>query len=144
MLHCHQQLVTTSHLILLTSFLAKSTWPNTGKTLAEVFKTQPAAAPPSEKPIPTPPKPASISSDKDSQKGGSAKTTRPAAPEKKSQPRQAAPARQNPAKPRVAEPAPAVRNARIQAYSTPFFRKNRQRPLKKLRRLKILKKNPAG
>ena len=121
MLHCHQQLVTSSYPTLLTSFLAKSTWPNTGKTLAEVFKTQPAAAPPSEKPIPTPPKPASISSDKDSQKGGSAKTTRPAAPEKKSQPRQAAPARQNPAKPRVAEPAPAVRKARISALFNPPF-----------------------
>ncbi|CAG5110529.1 Oidioi.mRNA.OKI2018_I69.chr2.g4922.t1.cds [Oikopleura dioica] len=91
----------------LPSTTAKSTWPNTGKTLAEVFKTQPAAPPPSEKPIPTPPKPASISSDKDSQKGGSAKTTRPVAPERKTQPRQTAPARQHPAKTRPAEPAPA-------------------------------------
>ena len=50
-------------------FLAKSAWPNTGKTLAEVFKTQPAATIPIEKPnvqtSATPPKPASIASDKD-------------------------------------------------------------------------------
>jgi len=53
----------------LPSTTAKSPWPNTGKTLAEVFKTQPATTIPIEKPnvqtSATPPKPASIASDKD-------------------------------------------------------------------------------
>jgi hypothetical protein len=57
-----------------TLILAKSAWPksNTGKTLAEVFKTQPAtttipilAEKPNVQTSATPPKPASIASDKD-------------------------------------------------------------------------------
>jgi len=57
----------------LPSTTAKSAWPNTGKTLAEVFKTQPVTTIPIEKPniqtSATPQKPASIASDKDASGG---------------------------------------------------------------------------